>query len=129
MTKNIIYILVAGVAVYFLFFYKKDKTTTPTSTPTTPTGGGGASGGGSTTTTTGPPYAVGETRLKLKNGASSYYIDTANKDYTNTTGQPVYLGGKVKQRGVENGIAGYILTFNTPNGVEERAFYESDLII
>lgn len=128
MTKNIIYILVAGVAVYFLFFYKKDKTTTP-STPTTPTGGGGTSGGGSTTTTAGPPYAIGETRLKLKNGASSYYIGNAAKDYTNTTGAPVFLGGKVKQRGVENGVAGYILTFVTPQGIEERAFYETDLII
>lgn len=124
MRNTIIFLLVAAVAVYFIFF-KKPKDETKTTTPTTPTGGGGTTPTG----TTGPPYAVGETRLKLKNGASSYYIDTATKDYTNTTGAPVYLGGKVKQRGVENGVAGYILTFNTVNGVEERAFYETDLLI
>ena len=131
MTKNIIYILVAGVAVYFLFFYKKDKETTAT-TPTTPTGGGtsGGRGGGSTPTgTTAPPYAIGETRLKLKTGCSSYYVDTGNKDYTNTDLAPVFLGGKVVRRGTQQGVNGYILQFNTANGIKERAFYESDLII
>lgn len=129
MTKNIIYILVAGVAVYFLFFYKKDKETTAT-TPTTPTGGGTSGGGGSATTgTTAPPYAIGETRLKLKTGCSSYYVDTGNKDYTNTDLAPVFLGGKVVRRGTQQGVNGYILQFNTANGIKERAFYESDLII
>ena len=127
MTKNIIYILVAGVAVYFLFFYKKDKTTTPT----TPTGGStGGSTGGNTGTTTAPPYAIGETRLKLKTGCSSYYVDPPNnKDYTNTDLAPVFLGGKVVRRGTQQGVNGYVLQFNTSNGIEERGFYETDLII
>lgn len=123
--RNYIFLAIAAAAIYFIFFKKPkdEKATTPSTTP---------SGGGSNTgpaPTNGPPYAVGETRLKLKNGASSYYIDTAAKDYTNTTGAPVMLGGKVKQRGVTNGVAGYILTFNTSTGVQERAFYETDLTL
>lgn len=123
--RNYIFLAIAVIVVYFIFF-KKPKDETKTTTPASPSGGGTNTGPG---TTTAPPYAIGETRLKLKNGASSYYIDTAAKDYTNTTGAPVMLGGKVKQRGIENGVAGYILTFNTATGVQERAFYETDLII
>lgn len=130
MTKNIIYILVAVVAVYFLFFYKKDKKDKTTTTTTPPTGGStGGSTGGNTGTTTAPPYAIGETRLKLKTGGSSYYVDTANKDFTNIDLAPVFLGGKVVRRGTIAGTNGYILSFSTANGIVERGFYETDLII
>ena len=138
MTKNIIYILVAGVAVYFLFFYKKDKETTAT-TPTTPTGGGTSGGGGSATTgTTAPPWNIGETRLKLKAGKFAYDAvePTPTKLYENRTGTAQLLGGVIEYVGTYNGQRGYILKFqsdsllpSTAPSYRRRAFYESDLII
>lgn len=127
MTKNIIYILVAGVAVYFLFFYKKDET--KTTTPASPSGGG---------TTTAPPYAIGETRLKLKAGKFAYDAMelTPTKLYENRSGAAQFLGGEVEAVGTYGGQRGYILKFatdsllpNTAPSYRRRAFYETDLII
>ena len=130
MRHTIIFLAVAAVAVYFIFFKKPkdEKATTPSTTPT------GGSGG--TTPTT--PYAIGETRLKLKAGGFAY--DAANptptKLYENRTTAPVYLGGVVETVGTYNGKRGYILKFTTDSllpsnapSYQRRAFYESDLII
>ena len=123
--RNYIFLAIAVIVVYFIFF-KKPKDETKTTTPASPSGGGTNTG---PAPTNGPPYAVGETRLKLKAGANAYNVATAAIEYTNNSGAAEYLGGKVLRRGVNYGTAGYILAFNTANGVVERAFYESDLII